>query len=197
MSSLLRLDANFFHLINGLSHRWFVLDLLSIFFASYALPVLFLIGFFFVCRKARTLPEGTFLVARLFVATTLPYLVSFCLRLAINRPRPFLVFSDVKPLVSVAGDFFVPSFPSGHATLAFAFAAACFLFLGKRSGYVCGFLAFFIALARVFTGVHFVSDIVAGGAIGILGAWAAKSIFWHPMGSNVPFRSLRKKKGGV
>lgn len=195
MSSLLRLDTTLFYFIYQLSHRSVILDALGIFFARYALWLLFLIGFFFACKKARTLLEGAFLVAQLFLATVLPYLVSFALRLLIARPRPFLIFPDAKPLVS--GYFFVPSFPSGHATLAFAFATACFLILGRRSGYICGFIALLIALARVFTGVHFVSDILAGAAIGILGAFAAKSIFGHPMESNVPLRSLRKKKGKV
>jgi len=67
------------------------------------------------------------------------------------------------------------SFPSGHA--ADAFVSGVFLFyLLKNSKYsVCRYLplvyAFLIAISRVFISSHYPSDVVAGMAIGILGAW--------------------------
>ena len=67
------------------------------------------------------------------------------------------------------------SFPSGHSTD--AFVSGVFLFyLLKHSKYsACRFLpliyAFLIAISRVFISSHYPSDVVAGMAIGILGAW--------------------------
>jgi len=67
------------------------------------------------------------------------------------------------------------SFPSGHA--ADAFVSGVFLFyLLKNSKYsVCRYLplvyAFLIAISRVFISSHYPSDVAAGMAIGILGAW--------------------------
>jgi undecaprenyl-diphosphatase len=67
------------------------------------------------------------------------------------------------------------SFPSGHS--ADAFVSGVFLFyLLKHSKYsACRFLpliyAFLIAISRVFISSHYPSDVVAGMAIGILGAW--------------------------
>jgi membrane-associated phospholipid phosphatase len=67
------------------------------------------------------------------------------------------------------------SFPSGHS--ADAFVSGVFLFyLLKNSKYSsCRFLpliyAFLIAVSRVFISSHYPSDVAAGMAIGILGAW--------------------------
>ncbi len=67
------------------------------------------------------------------------------------------------------------SFPSGHA--ADAFVSGVFLFyLLKQTKYAeCRFLpliyAFLIAISRVFVSSHYPSDVAAGMAIGVLGAW--------------------------
>lgn len=60
------------------------------------------------------------------------------------------------------------SFPSGHATRAFLLAA-----LAARLGppWLAGVLSFWaplVSLARVVMGVHYLSDILAGGLLGIL-----------------------------
>jgi undecaprenyl-diphosphatase len=64
------------------------------------------------------------------------------------------------------------SFPSDHATAAFAIAFA-YLFCGKsRDGLVYVMAAFLIALSRVYLGTHYVSD-VAGGVLTAFAAAAA------------------------
>lgn len=67
------------------------------------------------------------------------------------------------------------SFPSGHS--ADAFVSGVFLYyLLKNSKYSAGrylplIYAFLIAVSRVFISSHYPSDVAAGMAIGILGAW--------------------------
>jgi undecaprenyl-diphosphatase len=85
------------------------------------------------------------------------------------RVRPTLAHPDQAHLIFVppSGD---PSFPSDHATAAFAIAFAVF-FVSRRVG--TGFLvaATLVALSRVFVGLHYPSDVVAGVLIGAGSAW--------------------------
>lgn len=63
------------------------------------------------------------------------------------------------------------SFPSGHAARAFMLAA---LALGQGPGWLGAILALWaplVALARVSMGVHYLSDVLAGAAFGVLAGW--------------------------
>lgn len=81
------------------------------------------------------------------------------------RPRPFLVRpASVHVLVRHGAD---PSFPSDHAALAFALAAALWE-LGAAWGWPLLALGAAVAVARVFVGVHWPTDVLAGAAIGLV-----------------------------
>ena len=97
--------------------------------------------------------------------------LSSLLKLGIDRPRPDLV----PPLVEVN----TASFPSGHATL----AAVTYLTLGallsrveaRRSAKiyvltVALVLTFLIGISRIYLGVHWPTDVLAGWCVG--SAWA-------------------------
>lgn len=85
-----------------------------------------------------------------------------------DRPRPdFLI-----RLVNVEGY----SYPSGHSLSGAAvyFTLAILLCQESRSFIVLSFaslLIFLISLSRVYLGVHYISDVMAGVLLGI--AWAA------------------------
>lgn len=90
-------------------------------------------------------------------------------------------FGRVRPSDGLGTDTFKPltandSFPSGHATQAFAMAAV----LSARTqdpwiGYCAYGAAGLVALARIQTRDHFASDVVAGGMIGtVIGRTVAK-----------------------
>lgn len=70
-----------------------------------------------------------------------------------------------------------PSFPSGHTTASFAAASAVWFLKEKRLtvlALVMFMLASTIAYSRVFLGVHYPSDCLAGVFVGfICGYWAA------------------------
>jgi undecaprenyl-diphosphatase len=68
------------------------------------------------------------------------------------------------------------SFPSGHATTAFALFAVIGL-VAPRWFYPGLVLATAIAVSRLSMGVHFPSDVVAGAIVGILGAYLVRWLF--------------------
>jgi undecaprenyl-diphosphatase len=84
---------------------------------------------------------------------------------AVDRPRPFIAHpGTIHDFLSHAAD---ASFPSDHATGAFAIAMAVFLWR-RRWGAVLFVLAIALSIGRVFLGVHYLSDVLAGAALGAL-----------------------------
>jgi undecaprenyl-diphosphatase len=67
------------------------------------------------------------------------------------------------------------SFPSGHSASAAAFAAGVAL-ESRGLGAVVAPLAGAVALSRVYTGVHFPSDVLAGAALGVGAAYAVRGL---------------------
>ena len=80
---------------------------------------------------------------------------------AANEARPFVVL-HFTPLIHHARD---AGFPSDHATGAGAIAAGL-IFVSWRLGIVTALLALLIAFSRVYVGVHFPQDVLAGLALG-------------------------------
>ncbi len=90
-------------------------------------------------------------------------------------PRPFSRFAENPGAVNVL--FEAPhtfSFPSGHACNAFAAAVILSSWFGVPRPAAFG-LAVLISLTRLYIGVHFPSDILAGGLWG----FAAASVWVH------------------
>ena len=84
------------------------------------------------------------------------------LKALFERPRPPLQTSEIHPAVSIPSS---ASFPSGHAITAFA-AASAIAVLCPRLRWPALVLAALVAFSRVYLGVHFWLDIVAGAALG-------------------------------
>ncbi|HEX3329757.1 MAG TPA: phosphatase PAP2 family protein [Gaiellales bacterium] len=107
---------------------------------------------------------------------------------AIGRARPFVGDPSVHPSIALPHD---PSMPSGHAMNAFAGA----VLLGSvvpRARWALLALACAIALSRVYLGVHFPSDVLAGAALGAgLGAAAA----WLLPRAEAAVAAWRTKRG--
>lgn len=111
--------------------------------------------------------------AQLGVTVVVPaaaFVVGTALRAAIDRPRPYTKYGFV-PLFpkNKTGQ----SMPSRHCFSAAAIAAAVWYVLPPL-GTVLAVLAAVIAVSRVITGVHFVSDVLVGLAFGLVFAVAGR-----------------------
>ena len=81
-----------------------------------------------------------------------------------ERVRPCRALEGVRLLVSCGGGL---SFPSSHAVNNFAGAYVITHFYQKQKWFWFSF-ASLVALSRPYVGVHYPSDIVAGGIVGII-----------------------------
>jgi undecaprenyl-diphosphatase len=112
-----------------------------------------------------------FLCAILAFAFELPlYRV---LKQRIRRDRPCEVVSGVHKRISPSDQF---SFPSGHTAAAFIIATLLSHFFPTLLIPVC-LWAFLVGVSRIYLGVHYPTDILAGFVIGILCAFAGIMVF--------------------
>ncbi len=87
--------------------------------------------------------------------------------LLVHRVRPY----DAGVTHLIIAPSVDPSFPSDHATLAFA-AAAALLGAGARRGWVFLIAAAVLSASRIYVGTHYLSDVIGGGLTGAVAALA-------------------------
>lgn len=112
-------------------------------------------------RKKETRAAGIAAAASLAIATILGVGV---LKPLIARPRPFVSHPAIQALITESGY----SFPSGHAITAFANATAIAAMTKKSYSIPLFALAALIGFSRIYLGVHYPGDILAGAVLGIL-----------------------------
>lgn len=171
---LLQLDTKLFTFINHLPHNSF----LDFFFAfltgiGYGGIVWFLIGIaIFVWEEVK---DRKTLFALVLAGLFSLLLNEWGIKNIIRRPRPQFTISEVVVPFDVASSF---SFPSGHATIAFA-AAFIFSRKHKKLAWIFYLLASLIAFSRIYLGKHYPSDVVVGGLIGtLIGYFCLKITDW-------------------
>lgn len=99
--------------------------------------------------------------------------VNVGLKNIVARTRPYEVIEGLRILVERQSDF---SFPSGHSCASFASAFVYFRMAPKKWGIPALILAALIAFSRLYVGVHYPTDVIAGILIGILSALAAMAL---------------------
>ena len=89
----------------------------------------------------------------------------------VQRPRPFVTFADLQIIIPTPSEF---SFPSGHTSSSFAAAAVFYRHLPKKIGLPSVILAGLIGFSRLYVGVHYPTDVIAGVLMGILLSYLAE-----------------------
>ncbi|MEC0182816.1 undecaprenyl-diphosphatase [Paenibacillus peoriae] len=155
---LINVDYALFHWINELANHLSILNGIMRFLAQYA-PYLFglaLLVYWFSFKMPHRM-----MVIEAVVTAGVGFAISWGLGHLFYRDRPF-VGHDVIQLIHHDAN---ASFPSNHALGAIAVATVFWLHRQKyRVLWVI--LAVLIAVSRVWTGVHYPSDILAGAVIG-------------------------------
>jgi len=159
MEFLFSLDQQVFFFINHLPHQeWtdFIAQAFSGF--GYAWILWFIISVILFLRKEK---KDHWFWVPLGIAILLCYGLSEVLfKNIVMRPRPDMLATSI--VVGAIQRSF--SFPSTHATVAFAFA---YLFSRKEAHWFWMYaLASLVCLSRIYLGHHYPTDVICGGFLG-------------------------------
>lgn len=171
LQPILHADETILEIVQGL--RWEPLTVLFVLLSGWWMK-----GFVFVVLGALgdLRSRHTFPLASTFAAISVGVggLMTHLMKDSVDRARPEAASADVTPAVETPGS---PSFPSGHTSTAFA-AAVVVASLHPRLRWPVLVLAGLVGLSRVYLGVHFTLDVVAGAAlglsVGLLATWVAR-----------------------
>lgn len=182
-----------FRLINDLAGHYVWLDKFMIFAADK-------MGYFLIAAVLVLFWKRDYFKNIIFVsfgsAIAARFVFVAILRYFLYSPRPFLVLENVNQLMNHQ---FESSFPSGHATFYFALATGVYFYnknpaptfstdrqsdrgwgwCGARAGFIYFILAGLMGVARIFVGVHWPLDILAGAVLGIATAVLVNYLFTY------------------
>ncbi|MDD5721532.1 MAG: phosphatase PAP2 family protein [Candidatus Pacebacteria bacterium] len=173
-------NAIFFFFYN-LAHQSKIFDGIVIFFAVYFIYIAIILAGIFLLFYYKVLPSQNPVRELInkwkdFVPVGLSVVVAwffnkFIAKILFHTLRPFVVFSQVRPLFGETGF----AFPSGHSAVASALAFALF-YINKKISYIFMLFALLIGVSRVISGVHFPIDILGGFIEGFIIAYLANRV---------------------
>lgn len=135
---------------------------------AYILYLFFLIIAIFKDRKRSFFPFFLLIISWLLADSA-----GNILKNAIERPRPFLIIEDARLLVGKGTSF---SFPSNHAATYGAGATILWYFF-KYLRLPAFIIALLVAVSRIYVGVHYPSDVLAGAVLGVSIALSITALF--------------------
>lgn len=172
------LDTALFQLINGTAQSPHWLLTLAV-FSTVHLPTLVAGGL--VGAFATGSPRVRRAALQTVAAIAMAWVAARLIQHVVPVDRPFTLGLGMQWLPHKAS----PSFPSNHATAAFAFAGAV-AFATRRWMWALPalLLAGLISWSRVYLGLHFPSDVLAGAVIGTGCGWLAVWLSSRKQGSS-------------
>ena len=193
MHWLQELDTGLFHFINGSLSNWFF-DLVMPFLSGaggamhwfvLAVTAAFAAALIFGDARARLCAVMIFLAVAIGDG-----LIINTIKHAVARPRPCIALPDV---VERLGCTTSGSMPSAHAANWFAATMMAYIFYRRKSWLILpvAFMAAAVSFSRVYNGVHYPSDVLAGAILGggyaaaiavaLETAWQYAGRLWFPL----------------
>ena len=164
------MDQIIFQYINSFALKYLWLDAAAIFFANYFGWVLIGVLILFLIKNFRKYWK---MAATAFISAVFArFIITEIIRWLRSRPRPF-AGDEVNLLLfhRLTG-----SFPSGHAAFFFALSLTVY-FYNKKTGLLFFIASILICISRVFSGLHWPSDILGGVVVGLFAAWLIHKLF--------------------
>ncbi|HLB66611.1 MAG TPA: phosphatase PAP2 family protein [Candidatus Saccharimonadales bacterium] len=111
------------------------------------------------------------LALKLFIGGMLTYSTVQIAKVLIDRPRPYLLFSEVISRDSLVAGL---GFPSGHTALITFFGIILQPYLHKRWRWTTWVVIVLVAISRIYLGVHAPLDVIGGFALGAIVAYTVR-----------------------
>jgi undecaprenyl-diphosphatase len=140
-----------------------ILDAFSVFFNflfSYIIVLGIVLVAYLILRKKRNFFP-------MLMASISTFVLSYIIKIIVARPRPGLELSG---LILGANDSLSSvdySFPSAHAAISFTIAVMLSRYYPKYRVLFYS-IAVFASITRIYSGVHYLSDVIAGSVLGAL-----------------------------
>ena len=158
------LNLMWFHFINSMAGKNFLLDTTMIFAAKY---IVYILSFYLVYLWFR---RKNYKQKALFAgyAALLGLGINFLIGLFYFHPRPFMIPIGTLLIPYVSDS----SFPSDHATIMFSISLMFLSFKDlRRGGMIIFLLSFISGIARIYTGLHFPMDIAGSLIVSLISVY--------------------------
>lgn len=85
------------------------------------------------------------------------------IKVLVARTRPYIAVEGLNRIIEAQSE---ASFPSGHTSSSFAAAVVIYCMCPKKIGIPALVLAALISVSRIYVGVHYTTDVLAGALVG-------------------------------
>ena len=168
LDALMNLDGGFLLFLQE-SVRNPVLDKIMIFITSLGdKGMIWILATVLLKKKKKTRKAG--MVSAVALLGSLLF-NNMLIKNIVQRPRPYVTLEDLRIIIPRPSEY---SFPSGHSSSSFAAAVSFYRLLPKKLGIPAIVLAGLIAFSRLYVGVHYPTDVLAGALMGIVLSYFAQ-----------------------